>query len=1687
MADVGVLNLQIQADASQAATSLKSLATALTRVKEAVGKGLSFGQLPTQLKKLSEALGGNWSGSEQFKTAMTNLKDGANIIAKANVGEKLEKDAKGINAWVNAYQKVISTLNSVKKNDNVSSKVANTVNSITSGTPQSASTLSSAMFGGRFAQHFYALNDPDSGYGKTISNIKSQTEAVATSVTTNGEKIKNAVSSSAEAMKSGVPADAASGFKEMSNTLKQMDAGTIQNITNLASALKELKGLGGIGANLKSIAEGIAALAGATKNAEALASAIRIDASAINRMKSVCDGFKLPSFNNLIKLAESMQANPAASVYMKRIADSIEALKAAGSGFKMPNVSGIEKVATALANTKTADASASSGMQKVSSAVDETVGKMEQLGSVTDTNGVSGQITELFAKLNSPIDYSKLSGFVDQMAGIGQSANVTKQELDVFATDSAQKIDTLIQQLNAPVSYKGLKEFVDFMNGGGRGFKSSEQDWEALFKIGEGAESANKQLVAMQQAVDNVTGSYMRLEVAGQQAMYVPRTPEDVKAARDDAMSRMSDNQARREAVWSSETSDNMRNAQAQIYAVKSAADQATQSVQNLNNAANTQNGGPVNQMVPNTGAIDGASQSIANYADTIRNVDTAVNSMSSDQARMISEATSLENQINSLADSELIMRDNLVQDIQAGRLDANQIAERVAQIRLLQTEQANLYTQLVEMEHAQRISTRAMNALKGAFQNLRDGMSKLPFVGLIKQMMRMARMRALRYMIRELAKGFREGVENVYHYSEAIGGSFHESMDSAATALNQMKNSIGAAVAPALQALIPLFNTIVGWITTAVNYLNQFFSLLSGKSTWTRALPVATKAFDEQKKAAKGASDSVKDMLADFDELNIIQQQGGGGGSGGSGSDTNYAEMFEEVSEFDGKIKDMVGWIEDHMETVEGIAKAIGIAILGWKISNAFSGVLGTLGGIIAGGAVLAIGLQIAYEGAYSAGLNGGFDTESLLATIAGNVAAAVGGGIIGFKLAGPKGAVVGALIGLTIGIVTSIVAYKKGQSMAEEIARFGTIAMDAAQLRQSIENMYSFDISAKIQLIGTTIENAEQARARLSADATTLGTKIRKVIIGVRIGGASNSQSELEELRNQCNQVVADMNEYLITSSEGIHLLVKDIRIAGADGTDITDNILTNVSESDRLIMGYMRKLGEDVAKAFDDGMKSNWANGESDLMLELAGRMERITTGAQELQLQMEYEAAQLDILNGQDLSKLDRDSLIELMNQLNQLEEEYTGKYVDIQKVSRSGMLSRASTLQRIAEDMDANDPRKQEYIDLANTLRTEAFAMTESVMKEIAEGKFGVGSKNQELRRSIAEALRSSYYNSNAWESYVVDILKEYDEAEDATSAYALGAGVRQAQSGLNANNPKIQDVVDGINQIIVDALPTNTQQVLGKYIEAGGSLFDILPGQSQRSTFKYLTDRAGGIFTDPQEQQDFVDSIMLKLYNGDKLRYAQLLESIGQSPWGMYRNALPSAVNGDVVDQTYIESIFTDAAENLASSGLDLYNYVKDKYGNTTLAAIVDAINSATEATGQTREDIYRLMFGDDYVQYMGRNNGGVSGARRPPLAGYGNVMGGAGISDVGPRTLFVNPNAEWEERNTDNRTATATEGTQQQLVTQNDKIDRVERLLTAVLSRLNAGLNVKMAPTSTGGRMVNGMLDAFSRVTGNN
>ena len=225
---------------------------------------------------------------------------------------------------------------------------------------------------------------------------------------------------------------------------------------------------------------------------------------------------------------------------------------------------------------------------------------------------------------------------------------------------------------------------------------------------------------------------------------------------------------------------------------------------------------------------------------------------------------------------------------------------------------------------------------------------------GLLSSFMRIAKYRAIRAVLKAITEGFREGIQNMARYSTEFNGV----MSQLSTSTLYLKNSLGAVARPILEVLIPALTKLIDVVVKVLNVFAQLFSVMQGKSTYTRAKKYAVDYADSLDKANNKAKELKKSLLA-FDEINQLTDNS----SSTSGSNAqDYSQMFEEVPidngiiEFWDKVKAAIpteaiehfkeAW-ERLKEAVEKLAKSDA-----WRIiKNFIAGIVGfSLGALIEG-----------------------------------------------------------------------------------------------------------------------------------------------------------------------------------------------------------------------------------------------------------------------------------------------------------------------------------------------------------------------------------------------------------------------------------------------------------------------------------------------------------------------------------------------------------------------------------------------------------------------------------------------------------------------------------------------------------------------------------------------------------------
>lgn len=143
---------------------------------------------------------------------------------------------------------------------------------------------------------------------------------------------------------------------------------------------------------------------------------------------------------------------------------------------------------------------------------------------------------------------------------------------------------------------------------------------------------------------------------------------------------------------------------------------------------------------------------------------------------------------------------------------------------------------------------------------------------------------RLLRKAVTQAFEYAKKGFQDLDQYSKNIGSPFSKNIQLMVSDLQYLGRSIAAAFEPIINVAAPILDFLVQKLVTVINYINQFFSALFGKETWTKATYGAEGYADATNKANKAQKDLNK-SIREWDKLNVITDPNKNKGNGGSGS----------------------------------------------------------------------------------------------------------------------------------------------------------------------------------------------------------------------------------------------------------------------------------------------------------------------------------------------------------------------------------------------------------------------------------------------------------------------------------------------------------------------------------------------------------------------------------------------------------------------------------------------------------------------------------------------------------------------------------------------------------------------------------------------------------------------------------
>lgn len=435
------------------------------------------------------------------------------------------------------------------------------------------------------------------------------------------------------------------------------------------------------------------------------------------------------------------------------------------------------------------------------------------------------------------------------------------------------------------------------------------------------------------------------------------------------------------------------------------------------------------------------------------------------------------------------------------------------------------------EIENKVKSTAKAMGEASEASDSFGERVTKA-----FNRVGRIASTMLLRTALRGLIKAFGEAWNSVYNFSKAMGGEFAQSIDKIRGLLKGAAINLTSAFAPAIAAILPIVNAVaaaINYLAAAIQWLFSLLGLGSG------LFGATAEQIDKFSGSAGGGSKAAKEMLASFDELNVISQESGGGGGGGGGA------------------KALSGMIGEEMDAITVMA---GEAMLALGLILAFTG------HPLIGGALIALGV---------AGIVGP------VATKWGNLSDEIKGRIVEIM------AIAGAAM-LALGLIITF--------LAPSHLALGIGLIIAGLANGALAVGLGWDLPDEIQhKIAEIMSIVAIGMLAIGAILTFCVPGMQALGIGLMIAGGLNLAGAValdwNNIVNNVRETAEGIKNALVTAWETITTAISNAWAAVTKWID--ENIVQNVEKAWNAVTAFFEKLWKDVSTAVSTAWDavSNW----------------------------------------------------------------------------------------------------------------------------------------------------------------------------------------------------------------------------------------------------------------------------------------------------------------------------------------------------------------------------------------------------------------------------------------------------------------------------------------------------------------
>jgi prefoldin subunit 5 len=744
---------------------------------------------------------------------------------------------------------------------------------------------------------------------------------------------------------------------------------------------------------------------------------------------------------------------------------------------------------------------------------------------------------------------------------------------------------------------------------------------------------------------------------------------------------------------------------------------------------------------------------------------------------------------------------------------------------------------------------------------------------------------------------------------------------------VNLAAREIGNIFIPALNAILPYTIAAVKAIRAlAVSIANLFgVQLASVDYSGISGAGSAAEKLDKDLSSAGGSAAELKNQLAGFDELNVIQSASGGGIGGVGGIGSGELEDIElpgydfikdavstKVDKIYNKIKPLIDWTSEHLQEIGMTVGTIGATMLAWEIStnlaNALSWTKGTLdsvhGVLLAlGSSVITIGVSFLLE---KKGL-AGTATENWGDLIASWISSAAGSAITGgvaTKFLGKTAGKYAAGVTLAISAATSIKAIFDdvnadgfdGKTLADSIwtALKGAAAGGLFALAAGASLAVGASIGAGLTLAGIGIAVA-LANVELDTRETRWGNleltkeQITKYVqeqlfsidVTATIGAIDSVISDLDSQKGKLNAAISEFNNGLTLVKLGVdkegsyQKMLTALTGGAADGSYSADSIL-----------GQLKSVTEQSSVAVKLGFSTLVGDSSADI-----GKL--LDTSDAIIQAETQRIGKELaDLLTkgvNEGLDANEQEMAIEL-----------------------------SDTLSRIAQVATQENINTEFLGNLAFSLADMDQGSFDSVMEQFATLKAQLREQYQSLAITTLAGMKSHYAT-----------LLEIGTPEALAKAAELKAEIDEFANNMTAY---VDEAVERVSGQGAEMIAARVREAFSEAITIDDLIGGISIEEALENSFVKFTDE-----TPLEEIVDYIDNYVMETFQAvlPKEDY-NLLKEVAEATGASYLSMLPEGVQSGF--QTAWSAVLGDrTTEVFEALGYDSGNtYAAGFIGETT-------------------------------------------------------------------------------------------------------------------------------------------------------